>query len=82
MRSLRLVELSIEKIERLLDLADLLDQPVVRRVPAELNVGSVSSSLESSLGHLERSLLVSDGLLQLLDVFLLEKVKIRTLELF
>jgi hypothetical protein len=74
MRSLRLVEFSIEKVERLLDLADLLDQPVVRRVPAEFDVGSVSSSLESSLGHLERSLLVADGLLQLLDVFLLDKV--------
>ena len=49
----------------------LLDQAMVRRVPAELHVRSVASGLQSGLSHLERSLLVPQTFPQSLDVFLL-----------
>ena len=49
----------------------LLDQPVVRGVPAELHVRSVAPGLQPGLGHLQRSLLVSQTFPQSLDVFLL-----------
>ena len=50
---------------------DLLDQPVVRRVPAKLYVRSVTSRLQPGLSHLQWSLLVPQTFPQSLDVLLL-----------
>jgi hypothetical protein len=71
MRMLRIVELPVEQVERLLDLTDLLHKSVVRWISTKFDVRPMSSSLKTSLRNLERSLLVADGLLQLLDVLLL-----------
>jgi hypothetical protein len=71
MRMLRIIELPVEQVERLLDLTNLLDKSVVRWISTKFDVGPMSSSFETSLRNLQRSLLVADGLLQLLDVFLL-----------
>ena len=53
MCGLRVVELPVEEVDRLLDLADLVDEAVVDGVPAELDVGAVGAGLEAGLGHLE-----------------------------
>ena len=84
MGSIRLREFPVQKINALLQLPDLqskmkrtrvytclLHKTKVRRVPAEFNIGAMCSSLQSSLGDLKRGALVSQGLLEGLDVLLL-----------
>ena len=53
------------------EMSYLLDQTMVRGVPAELHVRSVTSGLQPGLSHLQRSLLVPQPFLESLDVFLL-----------
>ena len=59
---LGVVELAVEQVDRLLDLADLVDEAVVDGVPAELDVGAVGAGLEAGLGHLEMQLKTIDNL--------------------
>ena len=49
----------------------LLHKSKMRRIPTELDIWTVSSSLETSLGDLEWRAFVPQGLLQGLDVLLL-----------
>lgn len=47
-----LVQLPVEKVHGLLDLADLLHEPVMNGIAAELNIWPVGSGLQTGLSHL------------------------------
>ncbi len=51
---LRLVQLPVEQIHALLDLSNLLDQPVVNWIATELNIRPVAPGLQTTLRHLLR----------------------------
>ena len=53
MRLLRLVQLPVEQVHRLLDLPHLLHQPVVDGIAAQLDVRPVGAGLKAALGHLK-----------------------------
>ncbi len=72
MRVFSIIELAIKQVERLLDLSNLLHKTMIGRIPTKFDVRTMSSRLQTSLRNLQRRLLVADGLLQLLDVLLLE----------
>ena len=60
-------DLLLEVPNSVLYLDDLLDQPVCRLIPAELDVGPLVPVGEPRLGHLGRGVLVPDGVLEVPD---------------
>jgi len=67
---LRVTESGLQGLHGVRDLANLLNQPVLYGVAAQLYVGSARAHIQASVGHLHGSLLVLDRLLQQLDVLL------------
>ena len=70
-RMFRLVQFAVKQIHGLLDLSHFLHDPVVGRIATQFHIRTMSTGLQTRLGHLQRRLLVSYSLLQMLDMFLL-----------
>ncbi len=74
-RMFSFIKLPIEQIKRFLDLPNFLHKPVIGRIATQLNIRTVSSGLQAGLRDLERSLFVTYGFLELLDVLFLDQMK-------
>jgi hypothetical protein len=63
-------EAVLQHVHRLVDLAHLAYEPVLRLVPAQFHVGTTGTALQTGLSHLHGGNLIGNGLAQCVDVIL------------